>query len=71
MVIPEALPADVAVPDCGAVGGEEAKPHLRLDVGATGRVSSVARFDAKITIRNIRVDACVVHTEWLREEIAP
>ena len=31
---------------------------------------AVDRSDAKITVRNIRVDACVVHAEWFFEELA-
>ena len=30
---------------------------------------AVDRSDAKITVRNIRVDACVVHAEWLCKEL--
>ena len=36
-------------------------------------VATVAtdRSDAKITIRNIRLSACVVHAEWTRSEPVP
>lgn len=43
-----------------------------LDCSVAGEVAAqvaVDRSDAKITIRNIRLAACVVHAEWLCEEL--
>ena len=49
------FPSDAAVLDCASAG--EVVAQVAVD-----------RSDAKITIRNIRLGACVVHAEWLCEE---
>ncbi len=46
-------------------------PVIRCSIDGQD-VATVAtdRSDAKITIRNIRLSACIVHAEWIRNDLA-
>ena len=68
-----AIPASIfdSLQDLPSSAFREDAPVLDCRVGgAVIAQVAIDRSDAKITIRNIRIDTCVVHSEWLCEEIA-